>query len=199
MHQLRIDAAEIFETVAAAEEWIKNPSLTWPKINLDKVKPKLPRTRERGLNSLNPECNRIFATVEERNCHIHIAYTRPNNNVLVDESEPFACPIAPCNIRYRREGWLTRHISQCHQASEEASTLSPKPTTPSTKKKTMMPTITSEFRCPFCSKILPTKKRNVPPQLFKASIFRALNEITVGTTARSSESRLGLPGGSGPQ
>ena len=140
MHQLRTDAAEIFGTVAAAEEWIKNQSLTWPKTNLNIAKPKLLRTRERGLSCPNPECNRKFATVADRNSHVHIAYTRLNNNTVEDESKPFACPITLCNMRYRREGWLTRHITQSHQASKQASTSASTPTTTPTENKTRMTT-----------------------------------------------------------
>ena len=85
MHQLRTDAAEIFGTVAAAEEWIKNPSLTWPKTNLNSVKPKLLRTREHHLTCLNPECNRKFATLAERNHHMRIAHTTHFDNSIEDE------------------------------------------------------------------------------------------------------------------
>ena len=62
MHQLRTNAAEIFGTVAAAEEWFEDPSLTWPKTNLNSVKPKLLGTRKHHLTCLNPECNRKFVT-----------------------------------------------------------------------------------------------------------------------------------------
>ena len=121
MHQLQTDAAEIFGTVAATWECIKN---TWSKTNLDSDKPKLLRTRELGVTWLNPECNRKFAEITEGNCHMCIAQMMFNNNDIVDESQPFVCPITSCNMRYRRKGWFTRHITQCHQASEEASTLS---------------------------------------------------------------------------
>ena len=80
VHQLGTDAAEIFGTVAAAEEWIKYPSLTLPNINLNIVKPKLFRTREHHLTCLNPECNRKFANVAERNYHMHIVHTTHINN-----------------------------------------------------------------------------------------------------------------------
>ena len=166
MHQLRTDAVEIFGTVAAADEWIKDPSLTWPKTSLNSVKPKLLGTREHHLTCLNQECNRKFATVAERNYHMHIAHTTHINNSIEDESKPFACPIASCNMRYRREGWLTRHIEQCHQASEEAPTPPPTTTTRATKNKSRIPT--SEFKCPLCSIIL----------LFKASIFRAQGHVS---------------------
>ena len=138
---------------------------------------KLLRTREHHLTCLNPECNRKFATVSERNYHMHIAHTMLNNNAIEDESKPFACPIASCNMRYSREGWLNRHIEQCHQASEEASTPAPTPTAPSTKNKTRMPTTTSEFKCPSLFEGTPKIKRNDPPLLFKASIFRAQGHV----------------------
>ena len=53
---------------------------------------------------------------------MHMGDMRPNNNTIEDEPQPFTCPIASCTMRYSRKGWLTRHITQCHQASEEAST-----------------------------------------------------------------------------
>ena len=114
----------------------------------------------------------------ERKCHMHIAHTRLNSNEIEGESKPFASPISSCNMLYRREGWLIRHIVQCHQASEEASTPPPTTTTPTTKNKTRIPTITPEFKCPLCSKILPTKKRNDPPLLFKAPIFHAQGHVS---------------------
>ena len=123
--------------------------------------------------------------------HMHIAHTMLNKNGI-DESQPFACPIASCNMPCRREGWLSRHIAQCHQASEEASTPSPTPTTPATKK-TRMPTITSEFKCPLCIKILPTKKGMTLHCYLKHrfSVLQGMfmNKTTVGMTTRSSESR----------
>ena len=76
-----------------------------------------------------------FATVAERNYRMHIAHTTHIDNSIEDESKPFACPIASCNMRNRREGWLTRHIVQCHQASEEASTPQLTTTTPEKKKE----------------------------------------------------------------
>ena len=175
MHQLRTDAVEIFGTVAAAEEWIKNPSLTWQKTNLNSVKPKLLGTREHHLTCLNPECNRKFATLAERNYHMHIAHTTHINNSIEDESKPFACPIASCNMRYRREGWLTRHIEQCHQASEEAPTPPPTTTTPATKTNLGSQHLNSS--APFVQNTA-NKKRNDPPLLFKASIFRAQGHVS---------------------
>ena len=133
---------------------------------------------------------------------MRIAHTIHINNSIEDESKPFVCPLTSCNMRYSREGWLTRHIVQCHQASEEASTPAPTTTTPATKNKTRIPTITPEFEYPLCSKILPTKKGMILHCYLKhrLSVLKGmfLNETTVGTTARSSESRLGLPD-SGPQ
>ena len=149
MHQLWTDAAEIFGLVAAADKWNKKPSMTWSNTNLDDVKPILLRTREHHLTCLNTGCNRKFATLAERNHHMRIAHTTHINNSIEDESKPFVCPITSCNMRYSREGWLTRHIEQYHQASEEAST--PPPT-----NKSRIPT--PEFKCLFCSKVLPTKK-----------------------------------------
>ena len=68
------------------------------------------------------------------------------------------------------------------------------------QKKSRIPT--PEFKCPLCSKILPTKKGMTLHCYLKHrfSILKGmfLNETTVGTTTRSSESRLGLPD-SGPQ
>ena len=55
----------MFGTVAVTEEW--------PQANLGNVKPKLLRTGECGLTSLNPECKRKCATVAERNWQLHIA------------------------------------------------------------------------------------------------------------------------------
>ena len=140
---LRTDAAEVFGTAAAAEEWIKNSSSTWPKTN---------------LACINPECNRKFPTVTERNGHLLIAHTMLNNDAMEEESQPFACPIASCNMHYRRKGWLTRHITQCHQASEEVSTPAPTPTTLATKNKTRIPTTTPEFKCPFVQRYCQQKK-----------------------------------------
>ena len=131
-----------------------------------------------------------------------IAHTRLNNNAIEEESQPVACSIASCNMSYRRKGWLSRHIAQCHQASEEASTPAPTPRTHTTENKIKMPTTTSEFKCPLCTKILPTRKRmsNHWYTNHRYSVLKGMhmNETTVGTTARSSESRLGLPD-SGPQ
>ena len=146
----KLDAAEIIKTVPAAEGWIKNPLLTWPEINLDNVKLKLLKTHECDLTCLNPECNRKFATVAERNCQMHISHTRLNKNSIEEESKPFACPIASCNLRYHRKGWLIRHIAQCPQASEEATLPAPAPAISATKNKTTMPTSTPfKFKCPF--------------------------------------------------
>ena len=134
---------------------------------------------------------------------MHTAHTRLNNNSVEDESQPLACPITSCNMSYSKEGWLTRHIEQCHQASEEASTPPPTTTSPATRNKSGIPTISPEFKCPLCSKILPTKKGLILHCHLKHrfSVLKGifLNETTVGTTARSSESRLGLPGSSGSQ
>ena len=126
--------------------------MTWSKTSLGSVKPKLLRTRERGLTCLNLECNRKFATVAKRNSHMHTAHTRLNNNTIEYKSQPYACPKASYKMRYRREGWLTRHTAQCHQSSAEAST------PPPTKNKTRMLTIASEFKCPLCTEIRPTRK-----------------------------------------
>ena len=142
-----------------------------------------------------------LATLAERNHHMRIAHTTHINNSIEDESKPLACPITSCNMRYSREGWRTRHIEQCHQASEEASTPPPTTTTTATKNKSRIPT--PEFKCPLCSKILPTKKGMTLhcylKHRFSVLMCMFMYETTVGTTnARSSESRLGLPG-SGPQ
>ena len=173
MHQLRKDAAKIFRTVAAAEEWVKKPSLTWPKTNLNSVKPKLLRPREHHLTCLKPEFNRKFSTVAESNYHMHIAHTMLNNSAIEDESTPFACPIAPTT------------------------------TTPATKNKTRIATITPEFKCPFVQRYCQRKKKILHCySRHRFSVLKGmfLNETTVGTTkARWSESRLGLPGGSGPR
>ena len=53
MYQLRTDAAEIFGTVADAEECIKTPSLTWPKTNL-KCQTKAAQTTWTPLNLPKP-------------------------------------------------------------------------------------------------------------------------------------------------
>ena len=58
------------------------PQSTWPRNILGNVKPKLLKTRGRGLTCLNPECSRKFATVKERNCHMHIVHTVLNNNAI---------------------------------------------------------------------------------------------------------------------
>ena len=140
------------------------------------------------------------ATLAERNHHMRIAHTTHINNSIDDESKPFACPITSCKMRYNREGWLTRYIEQCHQVSGGASTPPLTTTTTAIKNKSRIPT--SEFKCPLCSKILPTKKGMTLHCYLKHrfSVLKGmfLNETTVGTTASSSESRLGLPD-SGPQ
>ena len=106
-------------------------------------------------------------------------------------------------MSYHKEGWLSRHIAQYHQASEEASTPAPTPTTPATKNKTKIPTTTFEFKCPSLFEGTPNKKGMILHCYLKHrfSVLKGmyLSETTVGTIARSSESRLGLPGGSGPQ
>ena len=154
-------------------------------------------TRECGAICLNPECNRKFATVNERNHQIRTAYMMPNINSIEDESKSFTCPLAFCNLRYRRKGWLTRHITQCHQASEEDSKPAPAQTTPTTERKNRMPpTTTSEFSCQICTKILPTGKEMNNHCYLKHWFYvlkgMFMNETTVGTTSRSSKSKLGL-------
>ena len=137
-------------------------------------------------------------------CHVHIAHTRLNSNAIEDESKPFACPIASFNLRCRREGWLTRHIEECHQASEEASTPAPKPTTPATETKTRMPatTTTSEFKCPRCARTLLKRKGMIlhcySKHRFSETKGMFMKEITSRTTAKSSEFWSG-PRGSGLQ
>ena len=84
------------------------------KTNLGNVKPKLFNIYEGGVTCLDPECNKKFATVKERNHHMCIANTVPNNNAIENESKPFASPSAPRNMSYHRKVWLTRHIAQCH-------------------------------------------------------------------------------------
>ena len=104
-----------------------------------------------------------------------------------------------CNMHNRGKGWLTLHITRCHQASEKASTPAPTPATPTTVNRTRMPaTTTSELKCPLCTNILPTGKVMINHCLTRRrySVLKGayMSETTVGTTARSSESRLGLPG-----
>ena len=171
------------------EEGTKNPSSIRPKTSLGNVKPKLLRTRELGLTCLNPECNRKLATVTERNCYMMI-----NNNAIEDEQISFPCLIASCNMRYRRKGWLTQHITECHHSSERASTSAATSTTPATENKTRIrTTATTEFKCLLGTKILPTRKGMNLYCYFKYrfSVLKGmfLSEITVGTTTRSSESR----------
>ena len=63
MHQLQIDAKEVFGSNAAAAEWIKDPSYKYPKTDLTNVKPKLLGRRERDVKCSNSERHRIFAEI----------------------------------------------------------------------------------------------------------------------------------------
>ena len=52
MHQMKIDAKELFGANAAAAEWIKDPSYKYPKTDLVNVNSKLLGRRERNVNCL---------------------------------------------------------------------------------------------------------------------------------------------------
>ena len=141
----------------------QRPNLQVPKTYLTNVKPKLLGRRERNVECLNSECHRMFTSIKEMNRHMRTAHNPSINNTVEEESKPHLCPITFCNMRYRTKGWLTRHISQCHQASKEALA----PTTTSDTQTNnhnnalsvptpVLATVTFEFKCPLCIKILPT-------------------------------------------
>ena len=204
MHQLQIDAKEVFGSNVAAAEWIKDPSYKYPKTDLTNVKPKLVGRRERNVKCSNSECHRMFATRSEMNRHMRTAHNTSTNNTIEEESKPYLCPITSCNMCYRRKGWLTRHIVQCHQASEEA--LSPTKISDtqtnghnnaSSVPTPVLATATSEFKCPLCIKILPTNK-GIVNHCYKKHRYsvvkgKYINEITAGTAARSSDSGRDTP------
>ena len=122
MHQLQIDAKEVFGSNVAGAEWIKDPSHKYPKTDLTNVKPKLLGRRERNVQCLNSECHNMLATITEMNSYMRADHNPSTNNTIEEESKPYLCPITSCNMCYRRKGWLTRHIVQCHQASGGLST-----------------------------------------------------------------------------
>ena len=144
----------------------------------------------------------MFAGINEVNRHKRTDHITSTNNTIEEKLKPYLCPITSYNMRYRRKGWLTRHIVQCHQASEEAlspTTISDTQTNDHNNALSVptpvLATATSEFKCPLCIKILPTNKGivNHCNKKHRYSVIKGkcTNEITAGTTARSSDSGRG--------
>ena len=114
MHQLQVDAKEVFRSNVAATEWIKDSSFKYPKANVTNVRRKLLGRRKHNVKYLNSECPRTFAAINVMNRNMRAAHNDSTNNIIEEESKPYLCPITSCNMRYHRNGWLKRHIAQCH-------------------------------------------------------------------------------------
>ena len=86
-------------------------------------RPRLLGERERNIQCSNDHCERMFATVKEMNRHVRndhmVVKNVMNESKKEDEEkmaliEKFRCPITDCNKRYKTEGWLKRHLRECH-------------------------------------------------------------------------------------
>ena len=131
--------------------------------------------------------------------HMRTAHNPSTNNTIEEESKPYLCPITSYNMRYHRKGWLTRHITQCHQACEEASapTTTSDHDTPLAAPTPMLAAGTCKVKCSLCIKILPTNK-GVVNNCYKKHRYsvikgKYINEITAGTTAKSSDRSKDTP------
>lgn len=81
-------------------------------------------TRVREIKCLM--CERMFAVEKEmqrhyRNDHFHGETVQ--TVIAVDSDKPFRCIVTNCKKVFKTQGWLTRHIRECHTVAANESTI----------------------------------------------------------------------------
>ncbi|MES9974259.1 MAG: reverse transcriptase family protein, partial [Candidatus Thiodiazotropha sp.] len=106
MRQLLGDANDIPNT--SPTQWIQHPT-PFDKNEININRPKLAGIRERNITCTAKDCERKFATKGAMYQHV-----RNDHTVSIAHTDKLACPMLNCRKTFRIQGWLRRHIKECH-------------------------------------------------------------------------------------
>ncbi|MGL5754370.1 MAG: reverse transcriptase domain-containing protein [Paraclostridium sp.] len=163
LRQLGEDCKEIFD--GKHKQWINEPSRVVLKDDPRK-RPKLVGQRARPIKCSRDSCFRMFATYKEMYHHVRGDHTisemteslnRPNQDLI------YNCPNTECSKSYKTEGWLKKHIRECHPQMEQVGQLKKAGGQASSTTVINREVRTLEVnlqKCPYegCTKSLPTWK-----------------------------------------
>ena len=171
----KMETGKMGRKPAHTKSWLKQIERDIIELNIDSIenwkgskpaddpdyRPRLLGERERHIKCSNDHCDRMFATVKEMNRHVRNDHTvTKEKEEKMDPVGKFRCPISDCNKKYKRKGWLNRHLRECHPSYQgmkvEVSTIkrdNSNDTSNRDKKEGLN-------QCPFpnCNKRLPTWK-----------------------------------------
>ena len=143
--QIQADSLEVLGT--QGEEWIANPA-TKPPFKEDHIPNLNGVNRDRPVVCDDQRCNRRFASVKAMRHHWRSDHQLGGVEKVGTDGHP--CPITGCYKIYKTQGWLKRHLKECHEETMETTKK------PGEQNKD---TIDGQ-KCPFpeCEKKLPTWK-----------------------------------------